>query len=123
MFWTIEAYSLGQSLVRKGQQGTKHQAQLLEYWACTSMALCHTAMTVLGANTEQRRHMEGSRFEGGMTGTLQLSVDGAMVHQGGSRGLDDLSQPTGKAAGSMQPPLLCTTYGLPCVSKCGECGE
>ena len=110
MFWTIEVCSLGHSIVRKGQQGTKHQAQLLEYCACSRMALCHTAMTVLGPNTEQRMHMEGSRFEGGMAGTLQLSIDGAMVHQGGSRGLDELRQPTGQAASGMQPPLLCTTY-------------
>lgn len=54
--------------------------------------------------------MEGSHLEGSMTSSLQLSIDGAMVHQGGSRGLDELSQPACQAARSMQPPLLCRAH-------------
>lgn len=68
-----------------------------------------TAGAALVANGEQGKHVEGSHFEGSMAGTLQFSVDGAMMHQGGSRGLDELRQSTGQAASSMQPPLLCAT--------------
>lgn len=80
-----------------------------------------TAVAVHVANEEQGKHVEGSHLESGMAGTLQFSVDGAMMHQGGCRGVDELRQPTGQAASSMQPPLLCTryiTHELPCLHAC-----
>ena len=73
-------------------------------------------MCVMRCSCDGGRHEEVSHFEGSMTSPLQLSIDDAMVHQGGSCGLDELSQPTSQAARSMQPPLLCTAHtpSVPC---------
>lgn len=53
--------------------------------------------------------LKDSRFESGVAGILQLSIDGAMMHQGHCCGVDELGQSAGHAACSMQPALLCTS--------------
>ena len=53
--------------------------------------------------------LTGSHFESGVAGILQLGIDGAMVHQSHCCDVDELGQPTGHAACSMQPALLCTS--------------
>lgn len=103
-------------------------AQRLPVWLCVSRmtyllpkhvikaSLCLWNYSCRLSCKQRLYHIKASRdrlndppFESGVAGILQLSIDGAMVHQGYCCGVDELGQSAGHATCSMQPALLCTS--------------